>query len=137
MIRNESMETLRFEVGLELGCDFADIFAVKEHDFTLGDPEHAKPLPPPAPADWDDRRLGLLRRRRRPDAGALLAARPRERLAASRGRSSSASREQWELVVEVLLDGARARPQRPARRSARSWRTCATRSPRGTCTCRR
>ena len=49
MIRNESMETLRFEVGLELGCDFADIFSVKDHDFTLGDPENAKPLPPLAP----------------------------------------------------------------------------------------
>jgi glycogen debranching enzyme len=28
VIRNESMETLSFEVGLELGCDFADIFSV-------------------------------------------------------------------------------------------------------------
>jgi glycogen debranching enzyme len=53
VIRNESMETLRFEVGLELGCDFADIFSVKEHDFTLGDPANARPLPPPATPDWD------------------------------------------------------------------------------------
>src|SRR5256885_6666416 len=34
-IRNESMETQRFEVSLELGSDFADIFAVKDRDFTL------------------------------------------------------------------------------------------------------
>ena len=38
---------------LELGSDFADIFAVKDHDFALGDPEHAQPLPPPVPAEWD------------------------------------------------------------------------------------
>ena len=32
------MEPLAFELALELGSDFADIFAVKEHDFALGDP---------------------------------------------------------------------------------------------------
>src|SRR5207237_2457 len=42
-IRNESMETQRFEVGIEIGCDFADIFTVKDHDFTLGDPVNAPP----------------------------------------------------------------------------------------------
>src|SRR5215471_3054280 len=52
VIRNESMETLRFEVGLELACDFADIFAVKEHDFAPGDPENAKPLPEPVAPEW-------------------------------------------------------------------------------------
>ena len=94
MIRNESMETLRFEVGLELGCDFADIFSVKEHDFTLGDPENARPLPPPCRPDWDERGLGLLRRRRRHDAGALLADRASRRLErlvdASSSRAASA-----------------------------------------------
>ena len=33
-----------------LAADFADIISVKLHDFALGDPEHAQPLPPPAPA---------------------------------------------------------------------------------------
>ena len=30
---------------LELAADFADIISVKEYDFSLGDPTHAKPLP--------------------------------------------------------------------------------------------
>ena len=33
-------------VALEVGADFADIISVKEHDFALGDPDHAPPLPP-------------------------------------------------------------------------------------------
>ncbi len=49
-VRNESMERLEFEVSLELGADFADIISVKLHDFALGDPEHAPPLPRNAPA---------------------------------------------------------------------------------------
>ncbi len=45
-VRNESMEPLEFELSIELGADFADIITVKLHDFALGDPEHAPPLPP-------------------------------------------------------------------------------------------
>jgi glycogen debranching enzyme len=51
-ITNESMTTQRFTVGLELGTDFADIFSVKDHDFALGDPVHAPPLPALVPAAW-------------------------------------------------------------------------------------
>ena len=47
-IRNEGYVPLRFDLDLEVGTDFADIIAVKEHDFALGDPEKARPLPPPA-----------------------------------------------------------------------------------------
>ena len=46
VVRNESAKPVRFELGLEVGCDFADIMSVKEHDFALGNPELAKPLPP-------------------------------------------------------------------------------------------
>jgi glycogen debranching enzyme len=53
VIRNESMQPLEFDVGLELGSDFADIFAVKSHDFALGDPDHVRALPPPVPAEWN------------------------------------------------------------------------------------
>ena len=49
-VRNESMEKLAFELSVELGADFADIISVKQHDFALGDPEHAPVLPPPAEA---------------------------------------------------------------------------------------
>ena len=48
ILRNESAEPLSFELELEVGTDFADIITVKEHDFALGHPETARPLPPPA-----------------------------------------------------------------------------------------
>ena len=59
-VRNEGMETLRFEVSLELAADFADIITVKLHDFALGDPENAPALPPPAPAEYDEGTRQLL-----------------------------------------------------------------------------
>jgi glycogen debranching enzyme len=46
VVENEGMEPRSFVVGLEFGNDFADIFSVKDHDFALGDPQHADPLPP-------------------------------------------------------------------------------------------
>ena len=35
-----------FQLALEIGSDFADIFTVKAYDFSFGDPLHAPPLPP-------------------------------------------------------------------------------------------
>ncbi|MGH3127798.1 MAG: amylo-alpha-1,6-glucosidase, partial [Gaiellaceae bacterium] len=55
-LRNESPEPLELTVALEAEADFADIISVKHHDFSLGDPEHARPLPPPAPATYDEER---------------------------------------------------------------------------------
>ncbi len=48
-VRNVSMDRLEFELSVELQADFADIISVKNHDFALGDPAHAPPLPPAAP----------------------------------------------------------------------------------------
>src|SRR5262249_29810720 len=45
VVQNVTTEPISFELALEVANDFADIFAVKEHDFALGDPENAKPLP--------------------------------------------------------------------------------------------
>lgn len=53
ILRNQSAEPLSFELELEVGTDFADIITVKEHDFALGHPETARPLPPPAAARFD------------------------------------------------------------------------------------
>ena len=53
VVRNESAEPLAFELGLEVGADFADIITVKEHDFALGHPETARPLPASAAARFD------------------------------------------------------------------------------------
>ncbi len=46
LVSNHSARRLEFDLALELGNDFADIFAVKSYDFSLGDPDHARPLPP-------------------------------------------------------------------------------------------
>src|SRR5262245_42170965 len=102
VIRNESMETLRFSVGLELASDFADILSVKEHDFTLGDPENARPLPAPAAAEWADD--GSVSFADGPERTQVLFSLP----GVTDGGNVSwevelESRERWELVVEVLL----------------------------------
>jgi glycogen debranching enzyme len=53
VVQNQSMRRLSFELALEVGTDFADIFAVKDHDFSLGDPLHAQALPPLVQPSWD------------------------------------------------------------------------------------
>jgi len=58
-LRNESPERLELDVALEAEADFADIISVKLHDFSLGDPELAQPLPPPAPTTYDESRRQL------------------------------------------------------------------------------
>jgi glycogen debranching enzyme len=55
-LRNESPEPLELDVALEAESDFADIISVKHHDFSLGDPELAQALPPPAPTTHDEAR---------------------------------------------------------------------------------
>ncbi len=47
VVSNHAQRRLSFDLSLEMGNDFADIFAVKAYDFSLGDPQHAEPLPPP------------------------------------------------------------------------------------------
>jgi glycogen debranching enzyme len=53
VLDNQSMDAVSFELGLEFGADFADILSVKAHDFALGDPLHASPLPAAVPARFD------------------------------------------------------------------------------------
>ena len=53
MIDNHSMDAVAFDLGLEFAADFADILSVKQHDFALGDPESASPLPAPAPERYE------------------------------------------------------------------------------------
>ena len=55
-LRNESPERLEIDVALEAEADFADIISVKLHDFSLGDPDLAQKLPPPAPTTHDEAR---------------------------------------------------------------------------------
>jgi glycogen debranching enzyme len=60
MVQNQSMERLAFDLELDVAADFADIFAVKDYDFALGDPMRAKPLPDPRPVEFDTERNQFL-----------------------------------------------------------------------------
>jgi glycogen debranching enzyme len=53
LLENGAAQPLDLDLELELGCDFADIFTVKEHDFWLGHPLDPPPLPPLVPCRWD------------------------------------------------------------------------------------
>jgi glycogen debranching enzyme len=53
VLQNQSMDPVALELGLEFAADFADILSVKAHDFALGDPMRAKPLPAAVPARFD------------------------------------------------------------------------------------
>ena len=53
VVQNHSRRRIEFELAFEVGNDFADIFAVKDWDFALGDPRHAAPLPDPVPVVYD------------------------------------------------------------------------------------
>src|SRR3954452_1344711 len=52
-VENLSMEPVALELALEIENDFADIMSVKDHDFALGDPLNAQPLPPAVEPQYD------------------------------------------------------------------------------------
>src|ERR671935_1174048 len=54
VVQNQSMERIEFDLELEVAADFADIFAVKDYDFALGDPLRAKALPGPRPIVYEE-----------------------------------------------------------------------------------
>ena len=60
VVENVSTAPVSFELAVEVASDFADIFAVKEHDFSFGDPIDAKPLPDPVEPRFDDGALVLV-----------------------------------------------------------------------------
>jgi glycogen debranching enzyme len=59
VVQSTAMRPLEFDLELDVGSDFADIFAVKDHDFSLGDP-NAPPLPADQPATFDEDRNQFL-----------------------------------------------------------------------------
>ncbi len=54
IVQNQTSAPVRFTLACEVGTDFADIFAVKAHDFALGDPLNAPPLPPLVEPRFDE-----------------------------------------------------------------------------------
>jgi len=53
VVSNHAPRRVAFDLALEIGNDFADIFAVKAYDFALGDPDRAGPLPAAIPAVYE------------------------------------------------------------------------------------
>ena len=53
-VQNQTHEPVAFELALEFANDFADIFAVKNHDFALGNPDKAAALPPLAESRYEE-----------------------------------------------------------------------------------
>jgi glycogen debranching enzyme len=108
-VRNESMQRIELTLSLELQADFADIISVKNHDFALGDPENAGPLPPPAPARLaDENRLLVIEEPRGDLSTRVRLSRP----ARLEGDALVfdlvlAAHEQWDLSLDVrpVLDG--------------------------------
>jgi glycogen debranching enzyme len=103
-LRNESPERLEIDVSLEAEADFADIISVKLHDFSLGDPELAQPLPPPAPAtnDASGQRVSIVDPRG--DLGTRLSFSKPGRLDGNTMTFPLAlePHEQWNLTVDIV-----------------------------------
>jgi glycogen debranching enzyme len=108
-LRNETTAPLEVEVALEAEADFADIISVKLHDFSLGDPELARPLPPPAPTSYDEGRgeVSIVDPRGDLSTRLLLSQPGRLDGGAMTFGLSLQPHESWDLVVDVLpsLDG--------------------------------
>jgi glycogen debranching enzyme len=124
LVQNQSMDTIAFELALELGTDFADILSVKEHDFALGDPERAERLPDPAPCRYEDEHNQfVLEEETGPEA---VSARTQVILS-QRGEVEEGKvvyplelgpRERWELRIDILasIDGDSVTPRTAERR---------------------
>src|SRR5439155_598921 len=120
-VQNQSMQPVEFDFELEVASDFADIFAVKDYDFALGDPMRAKPLPEPRPNVYDEERNQFLIS----DNGDLPL--KTQVIFSQRGEVNGRTvkfhlklepRERWDLGVEVipLPDGELVAPRFAERR---------------------
>ena len=103
-LRNESPSPLELTVALEAEADFADIISVKLHDFSLGDPAQAQPLPPPAPTSYDEATLQVSIIDPRGDIGTHLVLSRPGRLDgnAMTFQFTLAPHERWDLSIDVL-----------------------------------
>ena len=118
VVHNHAPRRVEFDLALEVGSDFADIFAVKAHDFALGDPEHAPELPelvmPAFEADTNqfilaDDSICLTQ---------VLLSQPGEVEGGTvRYRIALEPREEWRLRIDVVVaaDGQATTPSRAER----------------------
>jgi glycogen debranching enzyme len=122
VVRNEGNEELSLELALEVGADFADIISVKEHDFSLGNPLTAPPLPAPAAVRYDaDANQLVLEEGGRPGGAKtqVLLSRIGDPVDAGvRFRLHLPPRESWDLRIDIVpsIAGEEVEPQAVERR---------------------
>jgi glycogen debranching enzyme len=120
VVQNHSMERQELEVALEIATDFADILSVKEHDFALGDPMRAQPLPEPVPIRFHDEDNEFLLEDPADGAQTQVIFSQRGRIDGStvRWKLDLEPRERWELRVDVTasIDGDHLVPRSVERR---------------------
>jgi glycogen debranching enzyme len=115
IVENRGMRSVAFDLELEVGSDFADIYAVKNRDFALGDPLRAKPLPPPVVPRFDAENNQFLLQDESgfPARTQVLMSRPGERVDGTiRYRVELEPRDRWDLRIDVVpvLDGSELVP---------------------------
>lgn len=114
VVENVSAEQVTFVLGVEVAADFADIFAVKDHDFALGDPLHADSLPEPVLPAVENRGLLFVDGGIVPACTHVLFSRPGEVNGGSiRYSLTLEPRTSWALLVDVVPGAvAQARSER-------------------------
>jgi glycogen debranching enzyme len=120
VVRNVGHVELEVELGFHVGADFADILTVKEHDFALGNPLHARPLPRAGSCRYDAKANQLVLEEAN-GGGAktqvLLSRLPETSGSGVRFPITLAPREEWDLRLDVVasLAGVEAEPHAVAR----------------------
>ena len=116
VVHNHARRRLEFDLALELGSDFADIFAVKQYDFALGDPQHAAPLPALVPPSYEEEENNFVLADGRGFEGltqVFFSQRGTVDGSVARYRIALDPGERWRLRVDVIpaVDGARTVPR--------------------------
>ena len=118
VVQNHARRPVEFELALEIGADFADIFSVKAYDFALGDPEHAPPLPDLVDPKYEAAHNQLILADRSASLTQVILSEHGEvEDGTVRYRLSLGPRESWRLRVDVILasDGVRTTPSQAER----------------------
>jgi glycogen debranching enzyme len=119
IVRNETNEPVSFELGLELGNDFADIMTVKAHDSEFGNP-NPDPLPPPVAPRYDDEnnQFVLTDPENAARTQVILSQRGESKDGAVTYAIELGPRETWELQLDIvpLVDGQEISPRLIERR---------------------
>jgi glycogen debranching enzyme len=118
VVQNHAPRPVEFELALEIGADFADIFSVKAYDFALGDPEHAPPLPELVTPKYEPPHNQLILADHSTSLTQVILSEHGEvEEGTVRYRLALGPRESWRLRVDVILaaDGGRTTPSQAER----------------------